>query len=338
MSRFATPWVLAVLVLLPVLAAIHWKWILTRRARLRYSNLRLFEDVQPSLRQRLRWLPLALRFACLGLLVVALARPQAGASSTTIESEGIDIVLTLDISGSMLAVDMTPDVRGAVQRDLSRLDVAKASARDFVLGRKTDRLGLVIFAGQSITQCPPTLDYNVLLQFLDQVKVGQLEDGTAIGTALVTAVNRLRESDAKSRVIVLLTDGANNAGTVDPITAAKVAKAVGVKIYTIGAGREENARFPVETFFGRQYVRQYSPIDEKTLREIAEIGGGLYFRATSPEKLREIYARIGEMEKTKVETKEYVEYSELAAWLVVPALVLLVLEGALGYGVLRRVA
>jgi Ca-activated chloride channel family protein len=176
------------------------------------------------------------------------------------------------------------------------------------------------------------------LQFLDQVKVGQLEDGTAIGTALVTAVNRLRESDAKSRVIVLLTDGANNAGTVDPITAAKVAKAVGIKIYTIGAGREENARFPVETFFGRQYVRQYSPIDEKTLREIAAIGGGLYFRATSPEKLREIYERIGEMERTKVETKEYVEYSELAGWLVVPALLLLVLEGVMAHGVLRRVA
>jgi Ca-activated chloride channel family protein len=219
---------------------------------------------------------------------------------------------------------------------VSRLEVAKNAAREFIQGRQTDRIGLVIFAGQAVTQCPPTLDYNVLLQFLDEVKTGQIEDGTAIGTAIVTAVNRLRESPAKSRVLVLLTDGANNAGTVDPITAAKVAKAVGVKIYTIAAGREENARFPVDTFFGRQYVRQYSPIDEKTLEQIASIGGGLYFRATSPEKLSEIYARIGDMEKTKVETKEYVEYSELASDLVLPALALLALEGVLAHAVFRR--
>jgi len=337
-TRFANPTLLIALAFLPVLGFIYWRYVVPRRTTLRFSNLRLFEDVRPSLRQRLRLLPLLLRFACLALLVIALARPQAGASSTTIESEGIDIILTLDISGSMLAVDMTPDSRGAVQRDVSRLDIAKGAAREFIQGRQSDRVGLVIFAGQALTQCPPTLDYNVLLQFLDQVKVGQIEDGTAIGTAIVTAVNRLRTSDAKSRVLILLTDGANNAGTVDPITAAKVARAVGIKIYTIAAGREENARFPVDTFFGRQYVRQYSPIDEKTLREIANIGGGLYFRATSPEKLAEIYKQIGDMEKTKVQTKEYVEYSELASRLVVPALALLLLEGVLAHGVFRRLA
>jgi Ca-activated chloride channel family protein len=168
------------------------------------------------------------------------------------------------------------------------------------------------------------------------VKVGQIEDGTAIGTALVTAVNRLRESEAKSRVIILLTDGANNAGTVDPITAAKVAKAIGVKIHTIGAGREENARFPVETLFGRQYVRQFSPIDEATLKQIAEIGDGRYFRATSPEKLTEIYSEIGEMEKTRIETKVYVEYSELAQSLVLPAFLMLLLEGFMSHVFLRR--
>ena len=336
MTRFANPWVLAALLVLPLLAFVWWRWVAPRRPRLAFSNLRLFADVQPSARQRLHGLPLVLRFASLVLLVLALARPQSGASSTTLESEGIDIVLTLDISGSMLAVDMTSETRGAVERDVTRLEVAKAAAREFIQGRQADRIGLVVFAGQSITQCPPTLDYAVLLQFLDRVKVGDLEDGTAIGTAIVTAVNRLRTSDAKSRVLILLTDGANNAGTVDPITAAKVAKAVGIKIYAIGAGREENARFAVDTFFGRQYVRQYSPIDEKTLREIAQIGDGLYFRATSPEKLTEIYARIGEMEKTKVETKQYVEYSELAGWLVVPALVLLALEGLLSHTVFRR--
>jgi Ca-activated chloride channel family protein len=338
MTRFASPWILAALVVLPLLGLVYWRWVAPRRPRIAFSNLRLFEDVRPSLRQRLRVLPLVLRFICLALLVLALARPQSGASSTTIESEGIDIVMTLDTSGSMLAVDMTPETRGAVQRDISRMDVAKASAREFILGRQSDRIGLVIFAGQALTQCPPTLDYNVLLQFLDQVKVGQIEDGTAIGTAIVTGVNRLRESDAKSRVLILLTDGANNAGTVDPITAAKVARAVGIKVYAIAAGREENARFPVDTFFGRQYVRQYSPIDEKTLRQIAEIGGGLYFRATSPEKLTEIYKRIGDMEKTKVQTKEFVEYTELASRLVIPALALLLLEGVLSHAFFRRLA
>jgi Ca-activated chloride channel homolog len=336
MTRFANPWILIALLLIPVFAVVYWRWVASRRPRVSFSNMRLFEDVQPSVRQRLRWLPIGLRFACLALLIVALARPQAGASSTSIESEGIDIILTLDISGSMLAVDMTSESRGAVDRDVTRLEVAKAAASEFIKGRQADRIGLVVFAGQAITQCPPTLDYAVLLQFLDKVKVGDLEDGTAIGTAIVTAVNRLRTSDAKSRVLILLTDGANNAGTVDPITAAKVAKAVGVKIYAIGAGREENARFAVDTFFGRQYVRQYSPIDEKTLREIARIGDGLYFRATSPEKLSQIYHRIGEMEKTKVQTKQYVEYSELAGWLVVPALLLLGLEGILTHGVFRR--
>ena len=336
MTRFASPWILLSLGVLPLLVVAYWRWVLPRRARLHFSSLRLFQDVPRSARQRLRQLPVGLRIACLGLLVLALARPQSGASSTSIESEGIDIILTLDISGSMLAVDMSPESRGATVRDVSRLEVAKAAAREFILGRQTDRIGLVIFAGQAVTQCPPTLDYNVLLQFLDQVKVGQIEDGTAIGTAVVTAVNRLRESTAKSRVIVLLTDGANNAGMVDPITAAKVAKAVKVKMYTIAAGREENARFPVDTFFGRQYVRQYSPIDEKTLQQIAAITGGLFFRATSPEKLKGIYEQIGRMEKTKVETKEYVEYSELASDLVLPALALLALEGILTQVVFRR--
>jgi len=338
MTRFADAWVLAGLAALPLLFLAARRWVWPRRTRLAFSSLLLFQDAHPSLRQRLRFLPPALRAAALALLVVALARPQSGASSTTVESEGIDIVLALDSSLSMNAVDMVSDQRGAVDQDVSRLQVAKQAARDFILGRKTDRIGLVVFAGYAITQCPPTLDYTVLMQFLDQVQTGQLEDGTAIGTAIVTAVNRLREIESKSRVLVLLTDGANNAGTVDPITAAKVAKATGIRIYTIAAGREDNPRYPVDTFFGRQYVRQYSPVDEKSLEEIAQIGGGLFFRATSPEKLAEIYKRIGEMETTRVETKEYVEYSELAQGLVLPALVLLALEGLLANAWLRRLS
>ncbi|MFQ5600625.1 MAG: VWA domain-containing protein [Candidatus Krumholzibacteriia bacterium] len=336
MTRLENPWMLLALLLVPLLAFVYVRWVRPRRAVLQYSDFRLLHDTPPSFRQRMYNAPVVLRLLVLGFLVWALARPQSGISSTTVESEGIDIILALDISGSMLAVDMTPERRGATRRDVSRLDVSKQAAREFIEGRQTDRIGLVVFSGHALTQCPPTLDYQVLLRFLDEVEVGQIEDGTAIGTALGTAVNRLRESEAKSRVVILLTDGANNAGTVDPLTAAKVAKAVGVKIYTIGAGREENARFPVETFFGRQYVRQYSPIDEETLKKIAGIGGGQYFRATSPEKLTEIYEEIGEMERTRVETKEYVEYSELAHWLVLPAVVLLLLEGLLSHVVLRR--
>jgi Ca-activated chloride channel family protein len=337
MSRFESPWFLAALIVVPLLAAAYLRWVRPRRAYLQFSSLRLLHDARPTLRQRLHPLPVVLRVIALLLLILALARPQSGVSSTTVESEGIDIILAVDISGSMLAVDMMPETRGATRRDVSRLDVSKRAARDFIEGRVTDRIGLVVFAGHALTQCPPTVDYPVLLRFLDEVEVGQIDDGTAIGTALVTSVNRLRDSEAKSRVVVLLTDGANNAGTVDPTTAAKVAKALGVKLYTIGAGREENARFPVETFFGRQYVRQYSPIDEVTLKKIAEIGGGRYFRATSPEKLTEIYEEIGEMERTRIETKQYVEYSELAHGLVLPAFALLLLEGLLFHVVLRRV-
>jgi Ca-activated chloride channel family protein len=336
MTRFAQPWILAALAAVPVLVWVYWRWVRPRRAVLQFSSLRFLHDTKASLRQRLQPLPTVLRLAALVLLIVALARPQSGSSSTSIDSEGIDIIMVLDISGSMLAVDMTSERRGATRQDVSRLEVAKQAAREFIEGRVSDRIGLVIFAGQAVTQCPPTLDYAVLLDFLHNVQVGQIEDGTAIGTALVTAVNRLRESEAKSRVIILLTDGANNAGTVDPITAAKVAKAMDVKIHTIGAGREENARFPVETFFGRQYVRQFSPIDEETLKKIAAIGEGRYFRATSPEKLTQIYAEIGEMEKTRIETKVYVEYSELAQSLVLPAFLMLLLEGFMSQVWLRR--
>ena len=336
MTRFADPWMLVALLLLPFLLFAYARWVRPRRAVLQFSSLRFLHDAPPSLRQHLAPLPMTFRLIALGLMIVALARPQSGVSSTDVESEGIDIIMALDISGSMLAVDMTSERRGATRQDVSRLDVSKLAAREFISGRTSDRIGLVVFAAHALTQCPPTLDYPVLLQFLSEVEVGQIEDGTAIGTALVTSVNRLRDSEAKSRVIVLLTDGANNAGTVDPVTAARVAKAVGVKIYTIGAGREENARFPVETFFGRQYVRQYSPIDEVTLKKIADIGDGQYFRATSPEKLTEIYEQIGKMERTRVETKQYVEYSELAQGLVLPAFVLLLLEGFLAHAVLRR--
>ena len=337
MTRFENPWVLLLLLLLPLLYLAYRRWVYTRRVRLRFSNLRLFRDAKAGFRHRLHPLPLVLRFMALALVVMAIARPQSGVSSTSVESEGIDIILVIDTSGSMQAVDMTPETRGATStRDVSRIDVSKQAAHEFIDARTSDRIGLVVFAGQALTQCPPTLDYRVLKGFLSKVDVGQLEDGTAIGTALATATNRLRESKAKSRVVILLTDGDNNAGMIDPITAAKAAHALGVKIYTIGAGREENPRFPIEGFFGKQYIRQSSPIDEETLKKIAGIGDGQYFRATSPEGLSRIYDEIGELEKTRIETREYVDYTELAQGLVVPAFLLLLLEAVLAQTVLRR--
>ena len=199
----------------------------------------------------------------------------------------------------------------------NRLQAAKQVIRDFIKNRKNDRLGLVVFASQSYTQCPLTLDYGVLLEFLNQVKIGMIEDGTAIGMAIANCVNRLRESAAKSKVIILLTDGENNAGEIDPITAAKAAAAMKVKIYTIGAGRRGGAPIPFyHPLFGKMYYKNpdgslyLTKIDEETLKQIAQLTGGKYYRATNTEKLREIYEEIGQLEKTKIKTKEYMSYDE----------------------------
>jgi len=255
------------------------------------------------------------------LLVVALARPQTGAAKVERKSEGIDIVLALDISGSMRAEDFKPN----------RLAVVKQVAKEFVQGRSGDRIGLVVFAGGAYTQCPLTLDYGVLTTLLDEVDFGNVPDGTAIGMALATSVNRLRGTPGKSKIVVLLTDGQNNAGEIDPVTAAEAAKAVGVKVYTIGAGTQGPVRVPVDDpVFGRRYVTMEASLDEKTLTEIARTTGGRYFRATSAEALEEIYGEIDRMEKTTASTVEYVQYNERGPWLALVAG--LVLAGALVVG------
>jgi Ca-activated chloride channel family protein len=319
--RFASPWFL--LLSLAVIAAVWLLWRMRKRQpAAAYSHLKLLEMAGTSWRVKGKWIPTAAKILGALLVVVALARPQSGTASREVTSEGIDIMLVLDVSGSMKAEDFKPN---------NRLYVAKQVIRDFVEGRTNDRIGLVVFAGQSFTQCPLTLDYDVLLNFLDKVDFGMIEDGTAIGMALANAVNRLRDSHAKSKIIVLLTDGVNNRGQIEPLTAAEIAKTLGIKIYTIGAGKPGNALYPVEDpVFGKRYVYIPNEIDEKSLSQIAELTGGRYYRAQSEQMLERVYTEISMLEKTEVKVKEYVQYRELFSYFAVAALVSVVLGGALG--------
>jgi Ca-activated chloride channel family protein len=316
MYQFANPYLLLLLILLLPLGYAAFKK--RRRATIRFSDVNLVRGLRKSARVRQRHLLPLLRLLALALLIVALARPQAGKVKTEISAEGIDIMLALDISGSMKAEDFKPR---------NRLHVAKNVIKEFVEGRLNDRLGLVVFSKQSFTQCPLTLDYGVLMTFLDQVDFGMIEDGTAIGMALANSVNRLRDSKAKSRIIVLLTDGINNAGEIDPLTAAEIARTMGIKIYTIGAGKPGKAPYPVDDpIFGRRYVYLEQELDEATLTQVAEATGGRYFRARSEQMLAKIYKDISELEKTKIKVKEYLQYREFFPYLLLLAAALLLLE------------
>ncbi|MDQ7052894.1 MAG: VWA domain-containing protein [candidate division KSB1 bacterium] len=317
MIHFANPQFLILLVFLPVLGVWYWKRQTRRTATLRYSNTGLFLKVKQPRSQKWRHSVFVLRMLALALAIVALARPQAGHTEEEIITEGIDIVLTLDISSSMLAEDFRP---------LNRLEAAKQVAEKFIKGRQTDRIGMVVFAGKSFTQCPLTLDYGIVINFLNDIRVGLIEDGTAIGLAIANAVNRLRHSEAKSKVVILLTDGRNNRGEIDPVTAAKVAKAMDVRIYTIGVGTRGQALYPInDPIFGKRYVRMPVDIDEDMLKQVASITGGKYFRATDQESLEKIFEEIDRLEKTKIEVKEYTRYTELFMnwmWVALAALVL----------------
>lgn len=326
--RFAQPWFLAGL--LVVAALVWWEFQSRRRARAAaFSSLSLLGDAKPSWRVRLRWVPSAARILALVALVLAIARPQSGTASREITSEGIDIVLALDVSGSMKAEDFQPH---------NRLHVAKEVIRDFVTGRTNDRIGLVVFSGESFTQCPLTLDYDVLVGLLDKVDFGMIEDGTAIGTGLANALNRLRESNAKSKIVILLTDGVNNRGQIEPLTAAQVAKTLGVKVYTIGAGKPGNAMYPVEDpIFGKRYISLPNEIDEEILQQIADMTGGRYYRAQSEQMLERIYKEISTLEKTEVKVKEYVQYRDLFGWFAALALGATVLSAVLSGTWFRRI-
>ncbi|MEK9135720.1 MAG: VWA domain-containing protein [Bacteroidota bacterium] len=295
-------------------------------SEIRYSTLLPFLKLQPTLKERLRHGPFILRMVVIALLIVAFARPRTTSQGEDIYTEGIDIAMLVDISTSMLAMDLKPN----------RIEAAKQVASDFIEGRTTDRIGLVIFAGQSFTQCPMTTDYRVLKGLMRQVKTGMVEDGTAIGLAIAQGVNRLKDSKAKSKVIILLTDGMNNRGEIDPLTAAQISQTFGIRIYTIGVGTIGEAPYPVPTPFGERVQMQPVDVDEKTLQKIAEITSGQYFRATNNRTLKAIYNEIDEMEKIRIEVRAYRSYTELFYGWVIVGLGALLLEFILSNTTLRK--
>ena len=330
MMLFKTPWIL---LFIPFVFALVFFAERRRTPGFRFPSLDLVKDIPPSWKIRFHWLPNLFRLLALIFLVTALAGPRRVLEQTVHQTEGIDIVLALDCSGSMAAEDFKINGQRA-----NRLFIIKNVVRDFIKERKNDKIGLIAFAGLAYTVCPLTTDYNWLLANLERVELGLLEDGTAIGSAINSSLNRLKNSQAKSKIVVLLTDGVNNAGKTDPLTAAKIARTMGIKIYTIGAGTKGYAPFPVKDFFGRT-VYQNIPIDldEDTLKQIAELTDAKYFRATDTESLRQIYKEIDSLEKTKIEEIGYKEYKELFGWFLMTGLVLFVLENILANTVFLRI-
>lgn len=328
MTHFASPHILwLLLALVPMVGGYIYR---QRRggATIRISTIGAMSEAPRTVRYWLRHVPFVLRCVAIALIIIALARPQDVEHHSQTTSEGIDIVLAIDVSGTMLARDLKPD----------RITVAREAAGNFIVDRRGDRIGIVVFAGEAYTQSPLTTDQTTLLTMLGQVESGLIEDGTAIGTGLATALNRLRESEAKSKVVILLTDGVNNRTTIAPLTAAEIAKKLGVKVYTIGIGTRGTAPYPVQDMWGNiSYQQMPVEIDEQTLREIAEMTGGEYFRATDKGTLAEVYERINQLEKSEVEVTEFTTYDERFLVYLLAALAALVLEFVIGQLWLKRI-
>ncbi len=325
--EFANPeyfWLLVLLV-----PMILWYVLREKKsyADLQFSSLRAFKGIRHTGKIWMRHLLFVLQVLAIFFLVVALARPQSSNNWQTYTSEGIDIVLALDISGSMLARDFTPD----------RLEAAKEVATKFILERPQDKIGLVIFAGASFTQCPLTTDQAVLVNLMREVQSGMIEDGTAIGLGLANAVNRLKDSPAKSKVVILLTDGVNNRGAIAPLTAAELAKAYGIRVYTIGVGTYGEAPYPVQTPFGVELRNVPVEIDEEVLQQIAHLTDGKYFRATDNNKLKQIYQEIDQLEKSKIEVKHFSKKEEQYFIFGLVGLFLLITQALLRYTLLRKI-
>lgn len=328
MMRLAYPWAALGLLLVPALAYLRYR-LREKRPTFRYSDVGPLKGLGRTLRARLVFLPFALRLAVLAIALAALARPQTGASSEEALSEGIDILLAIDVSSSMKLEDFKPE---------NRLHVAKQVVADFIDSRRNDRLGMVVFAARAFTKSPLTLDHDVLKALLEDVSIGAIDDGTAIGTAIATSVNRLKDSTSASRIIILLSDGVNNRGEIDPLTAAELARTFGIKIYAVGAGKDGYAPYPIEDpARGTVYQNVRVEIDEETLRKIAETTGGAYFRAKDADSLARVYEEIDALERTEIEERRYVRYSELAPYLLAAALVLLLAEAALSRTLLARI-
>ena len=288
------------LILIPVGFWYWWK-MGHAEASVQISTVNKLKSLPKTKRLKFRHLPFLLRMLALTCLIIAIARPQGSSSWKTETTEGIDIMMAMDISGTMQADDLRP----------SRIEAAKTVASEFIVSRPNDNIGLVVFAAESFTLCPLTIDHNVLLNLFSGVKYGMVEDGTAIGLGLANAVNRVKEGKSKSKVVILLTDGSNNQGDIAPITAAEIAKTFGIRVYTIGIGSYGMVNLPVPTPFGIQIQKMKSEFDENTLKQIADKTGGRYFRATNNTRLREIYQEIDQMEKTKINVKQFNNKTEL---------------------------
>ena len=316
------------LLVLPVLLILHYLWqeISDRRPHLRVSTSVPWTVKKWSLMPVLRHVPFVLRIFALSMIIVAIARPRSSQQMERIDTEGIDIILAMDVSTSMLARDLTPD----------RINASKDIAIEFIAQRPSDRMGIVVFAGESFTQCPLTTDRATLINLMKEVQTDIIEDGTAIGNGLATAVARMKDSDAKSRVVILLTDGVNNRGEVSPQMAAEIAKTYGVRVYTIGVGKEGMAPYPVMTPWGVEIQNVKVEIDEKLLSEIAESTGGRYFRATDNTKLSEIYSEINKMEKARTTIDSFPVYKELFGSYALLALLAILLELIINWFVIRR--
>ena len=311
-------YLLLLLLLVPLVAWYVWK-NKSLTAKVQFSSLKAFDGIKRSPMEYLRHLPFVLRCLVLVFVVLTLARPQRSDNWSNRTTEGIDIVMSLDISSSMLAEDLKPN----------RLEAAKKVATEFISGRPNDNIGLVAFSGEAFTQCPLTTNHAQLINMLSGLKCGMIDDGTAIGSGLATAINRIKDSKAKSKVIILLTDGSNNRGEVSPVTAGEIAKTFGIRVYTIGVGTVGKAPYPFKTPFGTQYRDIDVDIDEGILRQIADITGGTYFRATDNSSLKSVYAEIDQMEKSIIQVNEFSKKEELYYWFALIAIVLLVVELAL---------
>ena len=318
--------------LLLALVVVYIIWYIRKHNNIepsvRVSDTSPYAAVGKTWREWLVHVPFVLRVVALTMIVIVLARPQSSDNWQNTEIEGIDIMMTIDVSTSMLSEDLKPN----------RLEAAKDVAAQFINGRPNDNIGLTIFAGESFTQCPLTVDHEVLLNLFKNVQCGLVEDGTAIGLGIANAVTRLKDSKAKSKVIILLTDGTNNAGAVSPLTAAAIAKQFGIRIYTIGVGTNGEAPYPFQTAMGIRYQNIPVEIDEQVLREIASTAGGEYFRATSNSKLKEVYEEIDKLEKTKLHVREFSTKEEEYQPFALVALIAVILELALRATILRRIA
>lgn len=308
------------LLVLPALIVfiLYVRGLIGAEATVRYSSLQSVRRAGAGGATRGRWLPALLRLAAGILLILALARPQSGIGEEKTTKYVVDVMISMDVSGSMATMDFAPG---------NRLEAAKLEARRFIEGRRHDRIGLVVFAAQSITQAPLTGDHEAVLTLLQRLQMGILEDGTAIGLGLATAVNRLKDSEAKSKVIILLTDGVNNAGEIDPLTAARLAQRYGIRVYTIGVGKEGVSVWPVhDPRFGTRLLKVETQIDEKTLKEIARLTDGQYFRAQDERGLREVFKQIDKLEKTEIKVETYTHYEEKYHWFLWPAFFVLIAE------------